>query len=164
MTIDLTIENIKELMDGVDIAQLLPDLEGLLSHAPALVRISVLLGPVVLLFLGLHYFLLSPKEANYTTGYRFRWGMASPESWRFMQQVAGAVWSILGLTLLVIMAVRSAGFAELELMDLLWAGVKNLALQAALALGSCLLINIIVFARYDRKGVRRLTWRELNEA
>ena len=160
----MTIENIKELMDGVDIAKLLPDLQALLDKIPSLVRFTVLLGPVVLLFLGLHYFLLAPKEANYTTGYRFRWGMASPEAWRFMQQVAGAVWGLLGLGLLIAMAIGSAGFGELEIMDLLWAGAKDLALQALLTLVSCGIIDLIVIARYDYKGRRRLTWRELYEA
>lgn len=160
----MTIENIKELMDGVDIAALLPDLQALLTHAPALIRILVLLGPIVLLFLGLHYFLLSPEEANYSTGYRFGWGMASPESWKFMQQVAGIVWGLLGLGLLIAMSITSTGFAELEIMDLLWVAVKKLALQAGLVLLSCLVINLIVIARYDFKGRRRLTWRELYEA
>lgn len=160
----MTIENIKELMDGVDIAALLPDLQELLTTLPGLVRLCMLLGPAVLLFLGLHYFLLAPKEANYTTGYRFRWGMASPESWKFMQQVAGAIWSLLGLGLLIAMALATADFTELEVMDLLWAAVEKLALQALLVFVSCGLINLIVVARYDFKGRRRLTWREMYEA
>lgn len=160
----MTIENIKELMDGVDIAALLPDLQALLTTVPGLVRLAVLVGPAVLLFLGLHYFLLAPKEANYTTGYRFRWGMASPESWRFMQLVAGAIWSLLGLGLLIAMAISTAEFPSLEVMDLLWAAVGKLALQALLVLVSCGLINLIVVARYDFKGRRRLTWREMYQA
>ena len=159
----MTIENIKELMDGVDIAALLPDLEKLVAALPSIMRFLVLLGPVVLLFLGLHYFLLAPKEANYTTGYRFHWGMASPDSWRFMQQVAGAAWTLLGLGLLIAMAISSAGFGQLETMDLLWTVVKNLALQAGLTLVSCLLIDVIVVLRYDYKGRRRLTWRDVYE-
>lgn len=160
----MTIENIKELMDGVDIAALLPDLRELLTTVPGLVRLMVLLGPAVLLFLGLHYFLLAPKEANYSTGYRFRWGMASPESWKFMQLVAGAIWSMLGLGLLIAMAIATAEFSSLEIMDLLWTAVNQLALQALLVLISCGLINLIVVARYDFKGRRRLTWREMYQA
>ena len=157
----MTIENIKELMDGVDIAQLLPNIDSILAFAVFLARFCLLLGPVVVLALGLHYFLLAPKEANYTTGYRFRWGMASVESWRFMQQVAGIVWGLLGLGLLIAMGVTNGQLADLALMDVLWLVVKRLALQIALLLGSCVVIDVIVFSRFDRKGKRRLTWREL---
>ena len=157
----MTIENIKELMDGVDIAALLPDIQSILDLCAVLARYGLLLGPIVMLFLGLHYFLLAPKEANYTTGYRFRWGMASVESWRFMQQVAGAIWSLLGLGLLIAMAVATQQMKELELMALLLQVIHRVLWQAGLALVSSLLINLIVVLRYDHTGKRRLTWREL---
>ena len=157
----MTIENIKELMDGVDIGALLPDLQSLAEKIPVLARVAVLLGPLVLLFLGLHYLLLAPKEANYSTGYRFVWGMGSEESWRFMQRVAGIAWTVMGLALLILMAIQSMGFGQMELMDLLWKAAGCIAMQAALVLLSCLVINLIIFACYDRKGNRRLTWREL---
>lgn len=160
----MTIENIKELMDGVDIAALLPDIQSVVDNAFRFVRFAVLLGPLVLLFLGLHYLLLAPKEANYTTGYRFRWGMGSVESWRFMQQTAGIIWSLLGLGLLIAMAVLGAQFDRMQLMELLWEAVSCVGLQVLLVLLSCGLINLIVFVRYDMKGNRRLTWRELYEA
>ena len=160
----MTIENIKELMDGVDLGALLPDLGSIEYYVALLARLALLAGPVIMLALGLHYFLLAPKEANYTTGYRFRWGMASVESWQCTQQVAGAIWSLLGFGLLVAMSFTVANLREMEMLAMLLLAAKRLLLQAALAVGSRLLINLIVFARYDRKGKRRLTWRELHEA
>ena len=160
----MTIENIKELMDGVDIAALLPNIQAILEHIGSIARFALLLGPVVLLFLGLHYFLLAPKEANYTTGYRFFWGMASVASWKFMQQTAGTIWCLLGMGLLIAMGITSGNLDGMELMDVLWLVAKRLLLQVGLTAASCVLINVIVFARYDRKGKRRLTWRELYRA
>ena len=157
----MTIENIKELMDGVDIAALLPDLESLMALLGPVARFSVLIGPVILLFLGLYFFLLSPKEANYTTGYRCLWGMGSEQVWQFTQKLAGAVWMALGLALLIAMAIVSRDFAELATMDLLWAAIRCLAWQAGMILAGCLGIHLTVFIRYDHKGNRRLSWAEL---
>ena len=157
----MSIENIKELMDGVDIARLLPDLQTILKNADKIARIALLIGPVVLLFLGLHYLLLAPKEANYTTGYRFRWGMASVESWRFMQQVAGIAWTALGIGLVIAMGITGGRLSGLEIMDLLFVVIKRLVLQVILLLSSYLVIDLLVLAYYDRKGKRRLRWKEL---
>ena len=157
----MSIENIKQLMDGVDIAQLLPDLQTILRYADRIARFALMIGPVVLLFLGLHYLLRAPKEANYTTGYRFRWGMASVESWRFMQQVAGIAWTALGIGMVVAMGITGGRLSGLEIMDLLFVVIKRLVLQVILLLSSCLVIDLLVLVRYDRKGKRRLTWREL---
>ena len=79
----MTIENIKQLMDGLDIAALLPDIMDIMNGIALLAQIALFLAPLILLGLGLYYFLLSPKEANFTTGYRCYYGMGSEEAWRF---------------------------------------------------------------------------------
>ena len=66
----MTIENIKQLMDGLDIAALLPDIMDIINGIALLAQIALFLAPLILLGLGLYYVLLSPKEANFTTGYR----------------------------------------------------------------------------------------------
>ena len=159
----MTIENIKEIMDGVDIAALLPDIHKLVEKSGEIARVLILVGPVLILFLGLYYFLISPKEANYTTGYRFHWGMGSEQAWQFMQKLAGMVWMVIGLVLLIAMAILGGSLAEMEIMDLLWQAAKYLAVQAVVALAGCLLINLVVFIRFDYKGNRRLSWKELND-
>ena len=157
----MTIENIKEIMDGVDIAALLPDLNNILDKLNGVVQYLVLVGPVVLLFLGLFYFLLSPKEANYTVGYRFRWGMGSVQAWQFMQKLAGAVWMLLGMGLLIWMTNAMGDLEGLELVPRLWQIARLLGIQAAMAIAGCCVINLTVFIRFDYKGKRRLSWWEL---
>ena len=73
-------EAIKALTEGADLTKLLPDLSTFLGKVEALMRIAIMIAPLVLLGLGLLYFLAAPKEANYKLGYRCFWGMSSVEA------------------------------------------------------------------------------------
>ena len=89
-------------MDFIEsIGSKLPSLESLLGKLDLLVRVLVMAGPLALLGLGLYYFLLPPKEANHSAGYRFRYGMRKVKVWKFMQRIAGMVYSLVGLVLTV---------------------------------------------------------------
>ncbi len=158
---DFQIENIKQIMDGLDFAALFPKLETVLDWALLLCRLAMLAGPVVMLVLGLIYCFLAPKEANFSLGYRFRWGMGSVKAWRFTQRLAGIVWGSLGLVLTVAMTIVVLVNAELALDALLWKAVGCLLWQAGLMVLACLVINLVVLLRYDLKGKRRESWREL---
>ena len=78
----LDIESIKAVLDGFDPATLLPDLSKVFDTLAPVCRFAVLIGPVVLLLLGLSYLILSPKEANHYLGYRCYFGMGSEYAWR----------------------------------------------------------------------------------
>ena len=154
-------EAFKELLAGVDIAGLIPKIEDILAYVAPITQILVMVGSFVMLAFGLYCLMIAPKEATYAAGYRFRWGMASPESWRFMQRLAGVVFSVLGMLSAIYMALFTRHLADLELMDLLTQSCMYILLQAGLALAGCVITNFLVIFRYDRKGVRRYTWREL---
>lgn len=148
-------EDIKTLMDNFDPATLLPDLSTLAGKVELITRIAVLIGPIVLLVMGLMYLLLSPKEANYYFGYRCYFGMGSVEAWRFTQRLAGIVWGVLGLALTGIMFLLTSGLAGKEVMDIISSGVTWILWEIGLALVSCLVINLIVMLRFNRKGELR---------
>ena len=148
-------EDIKVLMDNFDPAALLPDLGTVVGKVEFITRIAVLVGPIVLLVMGILYFFASPREANYRFGYRCYFGMGSEEAWRFTQRFAGLVWAALGLILTIFMAVISGGFAGQPIMDTIGAGVKCLFWEIGLTALSCLAINIVVTLRYNSKGYRR---------
>jgi len=150
-------EDIKVLMDNFDPAALLPDLSNLAGIVAFLTRIALLAGPIVLLVLGLAYFLVSPREANYHFGYRCYFGMGSEEAWRFTQRFAGLVWAGLGLVLTVVMYFITNGFAGGQVMDIIGSGVKCLLWEIGLAVVSCLVINLVVMLRFNRRGDRRGT-------
>ena len=153
-------EDIKVLMDNFDPAALLPDLTTLVGKVEFITRIAVIVGPIVLLVMGLLYFLASPREANYRFGYRCYYGMGSEEAWRFTQRFAGLIWTVLGLVLTVVMLIITGSFAGHPIMDIIGKGARCLLWEAGLILVSILAINITVMALYDRKGLRRKTYND----
>ena len=148
----LDIESIKSLMDGFDPAALLPDLSNLFGSLATLCRFAVMIGPVVLLILGLAYLFLSPKEANYYFGYRCYFGMGSVQAWRFTQRMAGLLFGGVGLILTIVMFLISGGFAEMEVTDMVWKAAGCLAWQAIIAIVLTLLVNFLAFFFFDAKG------------
>ena len=151
----LDIESIKSLLDGVDPAALLPDLSGLLGSLETVCRWAVMLGPVILLVMGLAYLFLSPKEANYYFGYRTYFGMGSVHAWRFTQRIAGVILGGLGLILTVIMLIVSGGFGKMEVMDMVWKAVSCLVWEAVLTLIANITIAGAAAATFDRNGEYR---------
>lgn len=151
----IDIESIKEIMDGFDPAALLPDLSGLFGSLETVCRWAVMIGPVLLLVLGLAYLFLSPREANYYFGYRTYFGMGSVHAWRFTQRLAGVTLGGLGLILTVVMFFISSGFGNLDVMDMVWKAVSCLVWQAVLALLANGAIALAAFLLFDRKGEYR---------
>ena len=148
-------EDIKVLMDNFDPASLLPDLSTVVGKVEFITRIAVIIGPILLLILGLLYFFAAPREANYHFGYRCYFGMGSEEAWRFTQRFAGLIWSVLGLVLTVVMLIITGSFAGNPIMDIIGKGARCLLWEAGLILASTLVINITAMVLYDRKGMRR---------
>lgn len=151
----LNMDSIKELMDNFDPAALLPDLSSVIGKVELVCRIAVVVGPVVLLAMGLIYLLLTPKEANHYIGYRCYYGMGSVQAWRFTQRVAGLLFAGLGLILTVVAVLTSGGFAGMEAMDMVWKAVTCLIWQAALALIATLAVNISAMVFFTAKGEPR---------
>jgi uncharacterized membrane protein len=148
-------EDIKVLMDNFDPASLLPDLSTLTGTVATLTRLAVLIGPIVLLVMGILYFFASPKEANYHFGYRCYFGMGSEEAWRFTQRLAGIVWACLGVVLTLVMLIVSASYGKKDIAQIISSGLTSLIWEIVLTAVSCLAINITAMIRYDRKGMRR---------
>lgn len=151
----LDLSSIKEMMDAFDPASLLPDLSQLFGSLATVCRFAVLIGPIVMLVLGLAYLFLSPKEANYYFGYRCYYGMGSIQAWRFTQRFAGLIFGGVGLILLLLMLWISGGFAGMEVTDMVWRAFSCLLWQAGAALAATLAVNLTAAALFDRKGALR---------
>ena len=147
--------SIKEMMDAFDPAMLLPDLSQIGDTVASVARLAVMVGPLVLLAMGLAYLFLAPKEANYRFGYRCFFGMGSVEAWRFTQRMAGLVWGGLGIVLTVVMLVVSVGYAGKPVMEIVDSAVTCLIWQIVLVAVSCVAINVMVLLRYNAKGAPR---------
>ena len=148
----LDIDSIKSLMDGFDPASLLPDLSKVFGSLVGVCRVAVMIGPVVMLVLGLAYLFLSPREANYYFGYRCYFGMGSVQAWRFTQRIAGMLFGGVGLILTIVMYVMSGSFSEMEITDMVWKAAGCLAWQAVIALVLTFLVNFLAFFFFDAKG------------
>ena len=151
----LDIDAIKSALDGFDPAALLPDLSKVFGSIETLCRWAVLVGPVILLVLGLAYLFFAPREANYYFGYRCYYGMGSVPAWRFTQRLAGLVLGTLGLVLTIVMAVIGGGFGSLETINLVWRTVACLAWEAGLSLAATIAINLTAALRFNGKGELR---------
>ena len=151
----MNIDEIKEIMDNFDPASLLPELTTIEGKLEFIARVAVLVGPIILLILGLMYLFASPKEANHYFGYRCYFGMGSVNAWRFTQRLAGIVWGGMGLILSAVMLLITTGFAGLAVMDLIWKAAVCLFWEVGLVAAACLAINITAMIRFDRKGEYR---------
>ena len=151
----MTIDDFKTLMDEFDPASLLPELDTLVGKIALVARIAVLVGPLLLVVMGLLYMFAAPKEANYHFGYRCYYGMGSVSAWRFTQRIAGLVFSALGLILGIVMLVISGSFSRMETVDLLWRAIYCAAWEAGLVAIACIGINVTAMLCFNAKGDRR---------
>ena len=151
----LNFDTIKEMMDGFNPEALLPQMDTIFSKVLLVCRVAVMIGPVLLLVLGLAYLFLSPKEANYYFGYRCYFGMGSVNAWRFTQRIAGIVLGGLGLILTPVMFFISSGFAGMQVMDMVWKALRCLLWQAGLTILATLAIKGLAMFWFNRKGELR---------
>ena len=152
---ELDIDSIKGLLDGFDPATLLPDLSKVFDSLAPLCRIAVMIGPLVLLALGLSYLFLTPKEANYYLGYRCYFGMGSEYAWRFTQRLAGFLFAGVGLILSIVMFAISVSFSYMQLPDMVWKAASCLVVELAAAVLLILTVNLSAMYHFDRKGKHR---------
>ena len=148
-------DKLLSLLDGLDIAKLLPGVDSLLGKLALVLRLCLLIGPVVMLVLGLIYLLIPPKEANYKAGFRTYWGMGSLQAWRFTQRLAGVVFSGMGLVFLIVALVISGGFMEMDEMQMMMTAVECLLWQAGMAFVGYFGVAATACVLFDRNGAPR---------
>ena len=146
------IESLIALVNEFDFAKIMPELDSVMGWIDLFVRLCVLAAPVAVLFFGLWWLILPPKEANHHVGYRCYFGMGSVEAWRFTQKIAGILFTVLGIALLAISLLLSNRFPDMEPSLMLDKAVVCILWQIGITLVLSLLINLIVALRYDRNG------------
>ena len=154
----MTKEDLTSLLEGADLSELLPELQGIVDKMAPMMKAAVMAGPVIFLALGLLYLFATPKEANYTFGYRCYFGMGSVNAWRYTQRLAGMVFTGVGLILTLVMIFATGGFGKMDVMDMLWKALKCGIWEAVIIGISCLAVNLVVMFYFDAKGnIRRRT-------
>lgn len=149
------IDKLMSFLDSMDIAELLPDIHAVLGRLDSMMRIVVMIGPAVLLALGLIYLLLPPKEATYKAGFRTYWGMGSVQAWRFTQLLAGIVFTLLGLILGIVMWVKSGSLAAMSELDMVTEVIVLLLWQVGAAVVAYVGVAVTAFVMFDRTGAPR---------
>ena len=149
-------DKIMDLMNNLgNLEKFVPKLDTLMGWVQWLISLSVRVGPVCILVLGLIYLFIPPKEANRIAGYRTYFGMGSILAWRFTQRVAGVLMSVMGLVLAIIAFVTVAKFRGMDTNEM-----TNLAFRCIKGqLISMLILWIFMFVltavMFDRHGYRR---------
>ena len=156
------IESLIQLVNEFDFTKIMPELDSVMGWIDLFVRLCVLAAPVAVLFFGLWWLILPPKEANHHVGYRCFFGMGSVDAWRFTQKIAGVLFTVLGVGLLAISLLVSNRFPDMEPMVMLDKAVVCILWQIGITLVLSLMINLIVALRYDRNGDLR-SEKSLNE-
>ena len=156
-------DKLLSLFDNFDLAKLLPDLQKVFSDIRTWAGLLVLVGPLVLLGVGLYYMFLTPKEANHRTGFRTPFGMGSVSAWRFTQRIAGLVYAGLGLILLIVMLIWKASWGGLDIIPYVTKAVTALIVQGVLVALAWLGLNIVpaVFFRWNGEPRRELPERKV---
>ena len=145
-------DQLAEDVAAFDVEASLPKLDNVMGFVELVARTAVLVGPILILILGLMYYFAPPKEANHKFGYRFYWGMGSVEAWQFTQRVAGAIWSGLGAVMTVILFLITLGFGSAKGLDMANAAFSCAVWELVLIGGACIAIDVLVALRYNRKG------------
>lgn len=148
-------EKITAFFESIDFEKLVPQMDTLLGKVQTVTSVALIIGPIVMLVLGLIYFFLPPKEANHKAGFRTWFGMGSVEAWRFTQKLAGLVWGGLGLILTIIMGIICLGFGGKEIMEIVTTAFTALVWQAVLALIAYFAISLVCAIHYKSNGQKR---------
>ena len=148
-------EAITAFMESFDIAKLLPELGKFISDLRFWLGLFMLVGPVLMLLLGLWYFFLPTKEANHHVGFRSYFGMGSPDAWKFTQKRAGLLFMIGGGVLTVASIVLLVVLSGAEPMKMATTAVIVLLAQAVVAFSLWLTMQITLLIRYDKQGNKK---------
>ena len=139
----------------LNLGALLPNIGTVVGLVEFLLWLMILAGPLTLLGFGLMFRYRPPEEANYGLGYRFWWGMASLDAWKYTQRLAGIVWTFLGGGLAIVMLIVCIVLQCIGTMVLAIGAVICLIIEVVLIGAACITINILVMKKFDKDGYRR---------
>lgn len=150
-------DKIMEILGGFDIAKILPEVNATVGFIVLLSRLVTFFIPLLVLGLGLSYFLKPAPEANHTFGYRTYFGMGSIEAWQFSQRIGGLVYIILGGVMTLGALVAFIVLLKGSIPTILTGCAVCVVVELLLVLLTTVTLNIIISVRYDRDGYRRGT-------
>ena len=139
----------------LDLGKLVPEMGQVLDKARLSVTWAVMIGPILMLVLGLIYAYIPPKEANRKFGFRTYFGMGSVKAWRFTQKVAGLAFAALGLIFIIVMLIVISRFGKMDHFTMVTTAMVCLIWQLSLALIVRIGVSVLAAVKYDRNGNER---------
>ena len=133
--------NLFSFLKEFDMSAILPEMSKFESQLAWWMRIILVIGPLVMVFLGAIYYWIPPDAANKKLGYRSKWSMQSVECWLYAQKFAGLVYLILGGGMLVLMIVAAVLISFMKPMGMAVTTVLCALLQVALVICSHIFIE-----------------------
>ena len=164
LNFDLDLDFFKTLITDFDLMALLPEMADVMEWIVTGVIYALIIGPCLLILLGLWYLLLPSREANHFVGYRFFWGMGSIKSWRFTQRLAGAAWVGLGAYLATLANELRVELLEMNKLDMMYKAIEMILKQISWLVAVCLVVNAVVFLIFNFKGKPRWLWRWIGKS
>ncbi len=148
-------DKIMEILGGFDIANILPEVNSTVGFIVLLARIVTFFIPLLILGLGLSYFLKPTPEANHTFGFRTYFGMGSVEAWRYSQRIGGFVYIILGGVMTLGALIAFIILLGDSIPTVLTGCAACVVVEMIFVALTTLTLNIVISVRYDRDGYRR---------
>ena len=145
-------DDILSLLQDFDVANFLPAPDKFVNSLEGWVRLLVLIGPLVVLGLGIWYYFAPPKEANHSAGFRTYYSMGSVKAWLFAQKLAGMAYMALGGALTVLMLIVSLFFNGEKAMAMINAALVCVIIEVILVVGVWVVLNILILKAYDKDG------------
>lgn len=148
-------DKIMDLLNNFSFEKYIPKLDSVMDITQQAIELAVRVGPFCILVLGLIYLLIPPKEANRYFGFRTYFGMGSIPAWRFTQRIAGAIMTVTGLILLLIVKSAIQKFAGQDLMEITEKAFDLIKVQIICALVIHVFMFLLTAVLFDRKGMCR---------
>ena len=142
---------ITSLLGDFDLSKFIPDIETALGKFELAARICVMLGPLVLLGLGLWYLLAPPKDMDSRVGFHTFRRAQQQEIWDYTQRLAGIVWGAMGTALTLIMALICNGYRGLNALQVATSAVICIFVELVLLVASIITINVIISKMFYKK-------------
>ena len=145
------LDAIASLLGDFDLSKFIPDIETALGKFELAARICVMIGPLVLLGLGLWYLLAPPQEMGSRVGFHTFRRAQQQEIWDYTQHLAGVVWGAMGTALTLIMALICNGYRGLNALQVATSAVICIIVELVLLVASIITINTIVSKTFYKK-------------
>ncbi len=146
-------DKIISMFGDMDFAGLVPDIGTFVGKLELTARLCVMVGPLILLGLGLWFLLWPPKDNKSYVGFRTFRRAKTLECWRYTQHIAGRVWGAMGVVLTLILSFVCNGFRKMDGLTMGTTAIICVIVELILLIASIVYINKQVAKKFDKDGI-----------